>query len=132
MSSRSRPRSLVNMQDAYVVLPASQSYTKVNYGPGRPGPNPQRIVVGNSDALARNREAREEMEKHERNKDAWYERNKDILDDMDVHIRGYSERYNGGEESMGLGDYAPEFLSLPMNPLSVRLQPLRVLVLVVT
>jgi hypothetical protein len=77
------------MQDAYVVLPASLSFTgKVKNEPGTSSGDglrrdldikPPRIKVGNSETLARTRDAREEMVRHERNKEAWYERNERVL-----------------------------------------------------
>jgi hypothetical protein len=97
------------MQDAYVVLPPSQSFTtKVKQEPptisskdmGPPGRYQRRhgpdikprIKVGNSETLARNREAREERERYERNKDAWYERNEHLVE------RGAGGWMGGGYE----------------------------------
>lgn len=70
-------------------------------------------MVGNSETLARKADARNERERHERNKDAWYERNEGALsrnrayDDMEViwmgedggHSSGHSPRdyYSDGD-----------------------------------
>jgi hypothetical protein len=95
------------MQDAYVVLPPLQSYTQVKKTHPQPdGPDfdiKPKIKVGNSHTLEWRRQRREEMENHERNKEAWYERNdqwaRDSVSDWPV---GYDDPYGDGNPHSGM------------------------------
>jgi hypothetical protein len=94
------------MQDAYVVLPPSQSYTQVkkeHAQPGRRDPDIKpRVKVGNSHTLERRRVRREEMEKHDRNKEAWYEKN-------DHWARAWPSGWEGPEYDHPYGDGEPRW-----------------------
>lgn len=108
---RARPKPPVNMQDAYIVFPPSHSYTKVKKEPSHPdvderdlGVKP-RIQVGNSHMLERRRLRREERGKHEKNKEAWYERNDHwARDDASNWPGGYENPYDDEELHSGMDE----------------------------
>jgi hypothetical protein len=113
---RARPKPPVNIQDAYIVFPPSHSYTKVKKEPSHHDADERefgvkpRIKVGNSHTLERRRLRREEMEKHEKNKEAWYERNEHWARDNAGNWPGGYE-YPYGDEEMHSGTDEDDMLS---------------------
>lgn len=99
MSERLHPPALMNSQDSFVVLPSSSADTATNQVLGRLNRKPRGVMIGNSEVLARKLAARDEMQKHERNKEAWYERNQDVLGGMD----GDTDMYNRPDTGVSLG-----------------------------
>lgn len=69
-------------------------------------------MIGNSEVLARKLAARDEMQKHERNKEAWYERNQDLPDggmdiDADMNNRPHAGAGLGPQQSPTMGHLPP-------------------------
>jgi hypothetical protein len=104
----------VAAQNTYVVLPpidvkkergsdnasAQRTSPKHGYYGKRPGGN---IIVGNSDVLARRKEKREQLERHEKNKEAWYERNKEVIRECGIDMN----RHKDSEMSDFYGRFRP-------------------------
>jgi hypothetical protein len=114
-----RHKPSVSMQDAYVVLPPSQSYAKVKKEPAEPNSDldvKPKIKSGNSHTLERRRLRREEIEKHHRNKEAWYEKNDHWARAWPGELGGpyYEDPYDAGDsrrsidEEDSLGDSEDE------------------------
>lgn len=88
------------------MLPPSRSYTKVKES-GQPNIKPK-IQVGNSHTLERRRKSMDEMERRERNKEAWYERNdlrawNGISDWLG---RAYEDPYSSGDPHSTMDEIA--------------------------